>query len=253
MNNEPHPETVATAGLLTYDSLYDLRLFFNPMHESREHLQTLTDIRSLMERSAKFLSLSGLSGVSAGVIALAGAAVVYGRLRTDWFRILPYDQFGRYDNSTHADIQQFLVTVALVVLLLALLAGTYFTVRKARRQGLTVWNASSKRLLWAMAVPLATGGVFCVALLYYNLIWLVAPATLIFYGLALLNGSKYTLRDVESLAYCEVGLGLMSLFWPGYNLLAWAVGFGILHIVYGLAMYYKYERNTAHERPAGSV
>ena len=67
----------------------------------------------------------------------------------------------------------------------ALLAGTYFTVRKARRQGLTVWNASSKRLLWAMAVPLATGGVFCLAMLYYNLIWLVFPATLIFYGLAL--------------------------------------------------------------------
>ena len=233
MKNEPHRAAATTNHKL------------NPMHESREHLQTLTDIRSLMERSAKFLSLSGLSGVSAGVIALAGAAVVYGRLRTDWFHILSYDRLELYDNSARADIEQFLVTVALLVLMLALLAGTYFTVRKARRQGLTVWNASSKRLLWAMSLPLATGGVFCVALLYYNLIWLVAPATLTFYGLALLNGSKYTLRDVESLAYCEIGLGLLSLFWPGYNLLAWAVGFGILHVVYGLAMYYKYERNTA--------
>lgn len=215
------------------------------MHESREHLQTLTEIRSLMERSAKFLSLSGLSGVSAGVIALVGAAVVYGRLQTDWFRILSYDRLELYNDSAHAGIERFLVTVALVVLVAALLAGTYFTVRKARRQGLTVWNASSKRLLWAMTVPLTTGGVFCLALLHYNLIWLVAPATLIFYGLALLNGGKYTLRDVESLGYCEIGLGLLSLFWPGYNLLAWAVGFGILHIVYGLAMYYKYERNTA--------
>lgn len=223
------------------------------MHESREHLQTLTDIRSLMERSAKFLSLSGLSGVSAGVIALAGAAVVYGRLQTDWFRLFDYNRFELYDSKAHAQIERFLVTVALIVLIAALLAGAYFTVRKARRQGLTVWNASSKRLLWAMAVPLATGGVFCIALLHYNLIWLVAPATLIFYGLSLLNGSKYTLRDVESLGYCEIGLGLLALFWPGYNLLAWAVGFGILHIVYGLAMYYKYERNTAHERPAGSV
>ncbi len=223
------------------------------MYESREHLQTLTEIRSLMERSAKFLSLSGLSGVSAGVIALVGAAVVYGRLQTDWFRILSYNRLELYEDSAHAAIEQFLVTVALVVLVAALLAGSYFTVRKARRQGLTVWNASSKRLLWAMAVPLATGGVFCLALLQYNLIWLVAPATLIFYGLALLNGSKYTLRDVESLGYCEIGLGSLSLFWPGYNLLAWAVGFGVLHIVYGLAMYYKYERTIPHERPAGSV
>ena len=223
------------------------------MHESREHLQTLTEIRSLMERSAKFLSLSGLSGVSAGVIALVGAGVVYGRLQTDWFRVLNYSRLELYDSKAHGDIEQFLVTVALTVLVAALLAGLYFTVRKARRQGQTVWNASSKRLLWAMTVPLVTGGVFCLALLYYNLIWLVAPATLIFYGLALLNGSKYTLRDVESLAYCEIGLGLLSLFWPGYNLLAWAVGFGVLHVAYGLAMYYKYERNTAHERPAGSV
>ena len=215
------------------------------MHESREHLQTLTEIRSLMERSSKFLSLSGLSGVSAGVIALAGAVVVYMRLRTSWFTALSYDRLELYDSASHQQIEQFLVTVALIVLAAALLSGTYFTVRKARRQGQTVWNGSSRRLLWAMAVPLATGGIFCLALLHYNLLWLAFPATLIFYGLALLNGGKYTLRDVESLGYCEIGLGLLSLFWPGYNLLTWAIGFGVLHIVYGLAMYYKYERNTA--------
>ena len=223
------------------------------MYESREHLQTLTEIRSLMERSSKFLSLSGLSGVSAGVIALAGAAVVYTRLRTGLFSILRSDPEAMYQGSVQQDARQFLVMVAVIVLVLALLAGTYFTVRKARRQGQSIWNQSSKRLLWAMTVPLMAGGIFCLALLYHNLIWLAFPATLIFYGLALLNGSKYTLRDVESLAYCEIGLGLLSLFWPGYNLLTWSVGFGLLHIAYGLAMYYKYERTTHEERPAGSV
>lgn len=211
------------------------------MHESREHLQTLAEIRSLMERSSKFLSLSGLSGVSAGIIALAGAVVVSMRLQRGFFTSFPTNP----QEVNHHDVRQFLVLVAISVLVLALLAGTYFTVRKARRQGLSVWNQSSQRLLWAIAIPLATGGVFCLALLYYNLIWLAFPATLIFYGLALLNGSKYTLRDVESLAYCEIVLGLLSLFWPGYNLLTWALGFGVLHIVYGLAMYYKYERTTA--------
>ncbi len=215
------------------------------MYERSEHLQTLTEIRSLMERSSKFLSLSGLSGVSAGVIALIGAAVVYARLRTGWFSISGFDRLELYDNAAHQAIKQFLVTVAVIVLVAALTSGTYFTVRKARRQGLSVWNTSSKRLLWAMAVPLATGGIFCLSLLSYDLIWLAFPTTLLFYGMALLNGSKYTVHDVESLAYCEIGLGLLSLFWPGYNLLTWAVGFGLLHIVYGLMMYYKYERNTA--------
>lgn len=215
------------------------------MHESREHLQTLTEIRSLMERSSKFLSLSGLSGISAGVVALVGAIVVSARLRTGLFTVLRHDYSNAYYTTmNHQEVRQFLVMVAVIVLVLALLSGSYFTIRKARRQGQTVWNTSSQRLAWAMLVPLATGGVFCLALLQYNLIWLAFPVTLIFYGLALLNGSKYTLRDVESLAYCEIGLGLIALFWPGYNLLTWALGFGVLHIAYGLAMYVKYERTT---------
>ncbi|CAN5454101.1 hypothetical protein BH09BAC4_BH09BAC4_06990 [soil metagenome] len=213
------------------------------MHESREHLQTLTEIRSLMERSSKFLSLSGLSGVSAGIIALAGAVIVSFRLQRGFFTERHYEQ-GVYSQAGLHDNRQFLVILAISVLIAALLAGTYFTVRKARRHGQSVWNKASQRLLWALLVPLATGGVFCLALLQYNLIWLAFPATLIFYGLALLNGSKYTLRDVESLAYCEIGLGLITLFWPGYNLLTWGLGFGVLHIVYGLAMYFKYERTT---------
>lgn len=216
------------------------------MHESREHLQTLTEIRSLMERSSKFLSLSGLSGVSAGIIALIGAVIVSVHLQTGLFTALHHDYSDAYyTHMNRQEVRQFLVMVALIVLVLALLSGSYFTIRKARRQGQTVWNTSSQRLAWAILVPLATGGVFCLALLQYNLIWLAFPVTLIFYGLALLNGSKYTLRDVESLAYCEIGLGLISLFWPGYNLLTWALGFGVLHIVYGLAMYYKYERTIA--------
>ncbi|GAB4046393.1 hypothetical protein [Spirosoma litoris] len=216
------------------------------MHESREHLQTLTEIRSLMERSSKFLSLSGLSGVSAGVIALIGAFLVSMRLQTSFLTRLT--DSGHSTGATqlnYHDQRQFLISVAAGVLVSALLAGTYFTLRKARRHGQRVWNQSSQRLLWAMAVPLATGGIFCLALLFYNLIWLAFPATLIFYGLALYNGSKYTFRDVESLAYCEIILGLLSVFWPGYNLLTWSLGFGVLHIVYGLAMYYKYERTTA--------
>ena len=223
------------------------------MHDSNEHLQTLTEIRSLMERSSKFLSLSGLSGVSAGLIALVGAAVVYNRFNGGLLAVLRANPQDSYSRMIHQEDKLFLVLVGVGVLVAALLMGVYFTVRKARRQGLSVWNASSQRLLWAMAVPLAAGGVFCLALLQYNLLWLAFPTTLIFYGLALLNGSKYTLRDVESLAYCEIGLGLVSLFWPGYNLLTWAIGFGVLHIAYGLTMYFKYERTSHEDRPAGSV
>ncbi len=213
------------------------------MHKSREHLQTLTEIRSLMERSSKFLSLSGLSGVSAGLIALAGVGAALVRRAADAYALPLYDRPAGLTAPARHDLVVFLLLDAVVVLVLALLTGTFFTVRQARRQGLSVWNNSSRRLLWALAVPLAAGGLVCLALIRYNLLWLTFPMTLLFYGLALINGSKYTVRDVESLGYCEIGLGLLSLFVSGINLLAWAVGFGVLHIVYGLAMYYKYERN----------
>lgn len=219
---------------------------------SREHLQTLTEIRSLMERSSKFLSLSGLSGISAGVVALLGAATVYLRLRTGWFRILSYDRGQGYSPTVYGDVRQFLIMVALCTIGGALLTGLFFTLRKARRQGVRLWNATSRRLLWAMGVPLVTGGIFCLALLHYRLIWLTPPATLIFYGLALINGSKYTVRDVEYLGLSEIGLGLIALFVTGFNLLAWAVGFGLLHIIYGAAMYWKYDRVAPDRVPAGT-
>lgn len=210
-----------------------------------EHLQTLTEIRSLMERSSKFLSLSGLSGVSAGVVALIGSAIVYMRVRTDWLRVLNYERLPKYGSSTYAEANAFLIQTALLILVVALASGTFFTVRKARRQGLKVWNQASRRLLWALAVPLITGGLFCLGLLHYHLLFLTPPATLVFYGLALLNGSKYTVRDVEYLGYSEIALGLMALFITGYNLLFWTIGFGVLHILYGTAMYWKYDRTTA--------
>ncbi|GAA4447264.1 hypothetical protein GCM10023189_03430 [Nibrella saemangeumensis] len=212
------------------------------MYESREHLQTLTEIRSLMERSSKFLSLSGLSGVSAGVVALIGAGIAYVRLQTGWLSLLSHDANSTLSGSSRRELLTFLLADGLVMLILAFAVGIFFTVRKARRQGQTVWNATSRRLLWAMAVPLVAGGVFCLAMLYHNLIWLIFPATLIFYGLALLNASKHTHRDVEYLGMSEIALGLLALFLTGYSLLTWAIGFGLLNIAYGTVMYYKYEK-----------
>ncbi len=208
------------------------------MYEPEDHLQTLTDIRSLMERSAKFLSLSGLSGVSAGLIALVGAGWAY------MHQVIDSDQYSQVSAYRDAQIQ-FLLTDMLLVLVFALAAGIFFTVRKVRRQGLPIWNQTSRRLLWSLTVPLLAGGIFCAGLIYHGLFWLAFPATLVFYGLALLNGSRYTVRDVEYLGVSEVVLGLIAVFFTGYALLTWAIGFGVLNIVYGVVMWMKYERPAA--------
>ncbi len=213
---------------------------------SRDHLQTLTDIRGLMERSTKFLSLSGLSGVSAGLVAMAGAVVAYLRLRTGWFTVLDSERYERTGRTlmTQRETLEFLLVDALAVLVLAVLAAWFFTSRKARRQGLTVWTSASRRLVWALAIPLAAAGVFCIGLVYQHAVWLVCPTMLTFYGLTLLNASRHTYRDLEYLGLCEIGLGLIALFLTGYGLLMWTLGFGILHIIYGTVMWFKYDRVT---------
>jgi hypothetical protein len=211
------------------------------MNSNQDSLHTLNEIRDLMERSSKFLSLSGLSGVFAGIFALIGASVAYVRFKTDWLAdiLIP---FGTYTGHSRQGIIQFLLVDGLCVLFFSLAIGIIMTVRKGKKRGLTLWNGSSKRLLVSMLIPLATGGVFCIAMLYYGIIWLVFPVTLIFYGLALVNASRFTYPEVFFLGLSEIGIGCIALFLTGYSLLFWAFGFGALHIIYGLTMYNRYDR-----------
>ncbi len=213
------------------------------MTDNREHLANLQQIRSLMERSSRFISLSGLSGVAAGLIALMGAAAAYVYLEASpfsgfFFRAVEpgYEKWG-------LDFYEFFALDAGLVLLFAIIAGIFFTTRKAIKKGQKVWDKLTFRLLLNLAIPLATGAIFCLALLLYGLPGLIAPTTLIFYGLALINGSKYTLNDIRYLGGTEILLGLFGLFNIGYGLEIWAVGFGLMHILYGTVMWWKYERD----------
>jgi len=147
----------------------------------------------------------------------------------------------------------FLFVDGLCVLVSSLAVGIILTVRRGRKKGLTVWNGSSKRLLIAMLIPLATGGIFALAMLHYGFIWLVFPVTLLFYGLALVNASRFTYPEVFYMGISEIGIGCIALFLTGYSLIFWAIGFGMLHIVYGLTMYNRYEREKlpSGELPGG--
>ena len=207
------------------------------MNQQQEQLAALHEIRNIMDRSSRFISLSGLSGVAAGVSALIGAAVA------KWYLVDHNINFGQNLGSdlTSENIL-FLAAVAALVFILAVCSATYFTARNARKKSHRVWDSKTERLLINLFIPVAAGGVFCAILIYHDLLYLVAPAMLLFYGCGLLNASKYTLSDIRYLGLLEIILGLVASFFVGYGLLAWTVGFGMLHIVYGMVMYYKYER-----------
>ncbi len=204
--------------------------------ESKNYHEDLSHIRSMMERSSRFISLSGLSGVVAGLAAIAGAVYVYFIFQREGI-----DYFDGKSNIFGPALVKELVTIGIVILVVALLSGYIFTANKSKRKGLKIWDATTRRLLVTFAVPLVTGGFFCLALLYHHLFVFIAPATLLFYGLALVSAERYTLTDIKYLGYCQIILGLISLFFLGWGLLFWAIGFGALHIVYGLIMHKKYK------------
>lgn len=215
------------------------------MDKQNEHLENLSEIRSLMERSSRFISLSGLSGVIAGIFAILGATAAYYYISTHPHSsgyYYYYDYIISESGDINMDSLVFFFADAIVILVLSLLMGCILTIRKAKQKGHSFWDTTAKRLLINLMIPLITGGLFCLVMLYHGLVALIAPATLIFYGLALLNASKYTLDDIRYLGICEIGLGLISSMYIGYGLIFWTIGFGILHIIYGMVMYNKYEK-----------
>ncbi len=212
------------------------------MSNHKEQLEALADIRSMMDRSTRFLSLSGLSGVGAGVIALIGAFVAFVYLEGDfWTGAIRYE-FSATNVKWGMTANTFMIVDAILVLILALAVGFFFSLRKARRKGYKIWDRAGQRLAMSLLIPMTTGGLVCLILLYqYGFVGLIAPLTLIFYGLTLVNASKYTLNELMPLGLCEIVLGLISLVYIGYGLLFWSIGFGLMHIIYGFVMYKKYD------------
>lgn len=221
-------------------------------------LAQLTEIRAIMERSSRFLSLSGLSGVGAGAVALLGAAVGHFYLQSHYPSEHGGGGYRHLIAGTPAEREAalpFLLLLAAVVAGAAVLVAWYFTRRRMQQQGnrQPLWNGLTRRLLWAMALPLGTGAVFCLRLYLGGDAGLVMPGLLVFYGLALLSASKFTFDEIRWLGLTQVGLGLMALGLPDWGVVFFALGFGLGHIGYGLVMYNRYERAAPAGAPASSV
>jgi hypothetical protein len=203
-----------------------------------QHLDALQDIRKMMLRSSRFISLSGLSGIAAGFWALAGAWMAH-KWISDYYYL--YNLQG-YSNPAFHQLKLSLFLLGSSVLALSLLSAFYFTWKRAGKNNLPLWDHTSRMLLINMSIPLVAGGLFILTMLQYDEWRFVAPACLVFYGLALVNGSKYTLSEIRYLGILEIITGLVNTQFLNYGLYFWAFGFGILHIIYGFVMWSRYER-----------
>lgn len=208
------------------------------------YMEDLQEIRGMMARSSRFMSLSGMSGVIAGLAALIGAWLVWREIQ--FYGVTDYSQ-GYYeafvlDGKLNTSLLWFCAITAVGVLAVSLIAGTVLTLRKAKKDNAQVLSRPALLLFQSLFIPLVTGGIVSLGLVYHGYTSLIAPVMLIFYGIGLESASKYTLRDIHFLGISEVILGLVSLFFLNHGLLFWSIGFGALHIIYGAMMYFKYER-----------
>ena len=199
-----------------------------------KYIQDLADIKNMMQKSSRFISLSGMSGVIAGVTALAAAYMAYQT-------VYAHQDYLAY-RVAHINFKNLvtLLLIAGITFTFSVGMAILLTTRKARKNNQKLWDVQTKLLLVNMAIPLVSGGILCLMLLFKGFVALIAPLTLLFYGLALVNASKYTFTEVRSLGIAEIILGLTAIYFIGYGLIFWAIGFGVLHIAYGIKMHMKY-------------
>ena len=204
------------------------------MKSEQEYIRDLSEIRSMMERSSKFMSLAGWSGVMAGIYALAGAWVAY--------KLLHFNTGGATYEAVEGQNMLAVLLAGTAVLVLAIGTAIFLSYQKSKKRNEKLWNSAARRLVTSMAAPLVSGGILSVILLSKGFPELIAPLTLLFYGLALINASKFTYEEMKYLGMIEIVLGLAGALFTSYGLGLWAVGFGVMHIVYGVYLHLKYEK-----------
>ncbi|MGE5521933.1 MAG: hypothetical protein ACM3VS_18565 [Candidatus Dadabacteria bacterium] len=214
------------------------------MDSAKEPVHTLEQIKQMMDRGSRFVSLSGWSGIAAGICALAAAWVAEKNFKEYAISEGNYQGTSGYHGIVNvSQINRELFILAVVTFLLAFFFAFLFTWLRSRKTGVPLWGFMARKVLVNGAVPMIVGALFILRITGMGLYGLIAPACLLFYGLALINTSKFTLSEVRYLGYLQLFLGVVNLWFLDYGLYFWAAGFGVLHIIYGIAMWYRYERN----------
>jgi len=200
---------------------------------NEDYLKDLSEIKNIMNKSSRFISLSGLSGILAGIYALIGATVAYYIVTNSSRGYLILD----------GQIFNICAGILIAVAVLSIVTGIILTTRKAKKNGEKIWDKSSKRLLFSFLTPLIAGGIYILIILWQGKYGQTGGLMLIFYGLALVSASKHSIGDIKYLGLTEIALGLVAALFPGYGFWLWVIGFGIMHIIYGSIMHFKYDVN----------
>jgi hypothetical protein len=200
------------------------------MEQKEQYVNEIKAIRQMMEQSSRFLSLSGLSGILIGVFAITGAVIA--------------NYLVRNTDLSKGDLLTQLFILAVIILVVSLVTVVVLTYRKAIHDGHKIWNKGTRLLILNLSIPLISGGILTSIFVARGLYETVAAALLVFYGLALVNAAKYTRQEIYYMGLCQIATGIIAALLPAFALLFWSIGFGVIHILYGAIMHFRYDHNS---------
>lgn len=212
-------------------------MYFKVLLNMKKPEEELAEIKSMMERSTRFLSLSGLSGILAGIYSLSAAGLAW-----HWIYFPSSSWSTGTESLSFQDLLNRLLLLSLVTLIAAVSSAYFLSKKKGAGNAQPFWSPASKRFLQSLFLPVALGGFFCFALLHESAFELIPAAMLLFYGIGLVQSAQFTLGEIKNLGYTQLALGLIAAFFPDFGLLCWALGFGLFHVIYGTLMYFRHER-----------
>jgi hypothetical protein len=191
-----------------------------------DHLRV---IRQLMERATVYRAISAPTALLGGVAALALAW---------WLR-----DHGTGQLFLRAWLSLFAALAALNLFLLWL---------DARRRGQPFFSSGMRLALRAVVPPLLCGGVLGVAeVLIHGDLAACAILWCLFYGLALLATASFSPPSVQRLGSAFVAAGLIGFLGNQFGVSGFITAnimgatFGVLHLLYGLAVLTASRRATA--------
>lgn len=181
-------------------------------------LENLRYIRATMERAGSFTAVPGWGMVVIGLTALAATWVSARQPRdAGWLAIW------------------------LGEAVLGVVIGGAAMVRKARAANDPLLSGPGRRFGLSFAPPLVVGGLLTVALHRVDELPLLPGMWLLLYGTGVATAGAFSVRVVPLMGLCFMTLGAAALFapqawWPGFM----AVGFGGLHVVFGVIIARRY-------------
>jgi len=200
-----------------------------------ENLKGTTEMDAVGNRSTHFFSLRGFPGILVGIYALLGA-ITFRQLLNNHQNLNSAVSF-----LPISYLEYLLTSIVFLVLVISIISVYISAFRKAKRSHKKLWGPVSRRFLIHVSLPLLAGGVICILLYEYGLIRYISSAMLIFYGLTFFSARKYISNTTRNAGIVILLIGLVSTQFIDYGLYFWVIGFGFIHVIYGIVTYRKHD------------